>query len=66
MDAVNVRIPSVRNNPYLGGKMKRKPPPEDGCWMLIAGSYCGKPEYAEVHQTEAGHIFQPVEETDDW
>ena len=46
--------------------MKRKPPPEDGCWMLIAGSYCGKPEYAEVHQTEAGHIFQPVEETDDW
>lgn len=28
------------------------------CKMLIAGKPCGKPETAEVHQTEAGHIFQ--------
>lgn len=28
------------------------------CQMLIAGKKCGKKETAEVHQTEAGHIFQ--------
>lgn len=29
-----------------------------GCKMLIAGRFCGKPETAEVHQTEAGHIYE--------
>lgn len=28
------------------------------CKMRIAGKACGKKETAEVHQTEAGHIFQ--------
>lgn len=31
---------------------------DEGCKMLIAGSYCGKPETAEVHQNEWGHIYQ--------
>jgi len=29
----------------------------EGCKMIIAGKVCGKPETAEVHQTD-GHIFQ--------
>lgn len=29
-----------------------------GCKMIIAGQVCGKAETAEIHQTEAGHIFQ--------
>lgn len=32
--------------------------PVGGCAMLIAGRPCGKLITAEVHQTEAGHIFE--------